>query len=136
QSSQLEVFAKQRNDGQTGTCLSLITPDAQRTMRACLGLSQTLEGNDVDSSVLPKKCDWVFLEGYLFLNPPSAREAMTKSIEYAKASGAKVALTLSAGFVVVNHREAIVQMLADVDLLFANEEEALALTEADSIEKA
>ena len=63
-------------NGQTGTSVVLITPDAERTMRTCLAVS----GHTTDRHIDPERIgnsDWLFVEGYLFANPavnrPSAR---------------------------------------------------------------
>src|SRR5205814_1085981 len=49
----------------TGTCLALITPDAERTMRTCLAVSSHLAERHVDEERI-KNSDWLFVEGYLF----------------------------------------------------------------------
>jgi sugar/nucleoside kinase (ribokinase family) len=79
----------------------------------------------------------VYLEGYLW-DPPAPRAAMEKAIDAAHAAGRKVAFTLSDTFCVDRHREGFWQLLKDgkIDILFANEAEAAAMTEANDIEEA
>ena len=52
----------------TGTCVVLITPDAERTMRTCLAVSSHLSAKHVDAERIANS-DWLFVEGYLFANP-------------------------------------------------------------------
>src|SRR5258708_4415953 len=51
----------------TGTCVCIITPDAERTMRTCLAGSGNLGARHVDEARI-KKSEWLFAEGYLFAN--------------------------------------------------------------------
>ncbi len=86
------------NEG-TGTCLCLITPDAERTMRTCLAVSSHLAARHVDADRV-KKSDWLFIEGYVFANPETGQTAIREAIKIAKANGTKVAITCSDAFVV------------------------------------
>jgi len=63
---------------------------------------------------------------------------MEKAIDAAHAAGRKVAFTLSDTFCVDRHRDGFWQLLRDgkIDILFANEAEAAAMTEANDIEEA
>ncbi len=45
----------------TGTCVALITPDAERTMRTCLAVSSQLAAKHVDSDRITKS-EWLFIE--------------------------------------------------------------------------
>ena len=109
----------------TGRCLVNITPDAQRTMSTFLGAANALTPGDLDEAVI-RDSAIVYLEGYLF-DPPPARAAFEKAADIARAAGRKVALTLSDAFVVERHRDALMAFLPRVDILLANESEALAL---------
>ena len=42
-------------EGRTGTCVVLITPDAQRTMLTSLGVSSTLGPDDIDEAEIRKE---------------------------------------------------------------------------------
>src|SRR6266853_5810783 len=83
----------------TGTCVCLITPDAERTMRTCLAVSSHLAARHVDEERI-KKSDWLFIEGYVFANPETGQGATRKAIRLAKRHGTKIALTCSDAFVV------------------------------------
>jgi hypothetical protein len=92
----------------TGSCLVLITPDAQRTMCTNLGAASHLGPNDIDKNII-KAAKVVYMEGYLF-DPPEAQEAFVEAADAAHDAGRKVALTLSDPFCVDRHRRAF-QML-------------------------
>lgn len=116
-------------DESTGTCLALITPDAERTMRTCLAVSSHLAERHVDEERV-KNSEWLFIEGYVFANPSTGQTAIRRAIEIAKKNGTKVALTCSEAFVPQAFGEAFGAALAQADLLFANETEACSITGA------
>ncbi|MDP2620164.1 MAG: adenosine kinase [Hyphomicrobiales bacterium] len=119
----------------TGRCLVLVTQDGQRTMNTYLGASQLLGPDDVDEAAVAR-AEVLYLEGYLF-DPPPAKEAFYKAARLAHENGGKVALTLSDPFCVTRHREEFRVLVKDeVDILFANEAEIMALYKANSFEQA
>ncbi|MGH8932406.1 MAG: adenosine kinase [Egibacteraceae bacterium] len=119
----------------TARCLVLVTPDAQRTMATYLGACVELGPNDVEP-VLIAESGIVYLEGYLW-DPPGAKDAFRKAVAIAHEHGRQVALTLSDPFCVERHREEFRALVEnDVDILFANEQEIVALYQASSVEEA
>jgi sugar/nucleoside kinase (ribokinase family) len=119
----------------TGRCLIVVTPDAQRTMNTYLGSSEFFGPEHVDSELIAA-AQVTFLEGYLF-DRPEAKEAYWKASRVAHDAGRRVSLTLSDTFCVERHRTEWRDLVADqVDILFANEHEALALYEVDTFEEA
>jgi sugar/nucleoside kinase (ribokinase family) len=108
----------------TGRVLSIITPDAQRTMITYLGASADTRPEEItpecfnDSAV-------VHMEGYLLFNP----DLMAASLKAAKKAGALISLDL-ASFTVVEQSKTILDDIIRqyVDILIANEDEALAYT--------
>src|SRR5262245_42835359 len=64
----------------TGTCLSIVTPDAERTMRTCLAVSRHLADRHVDSERI-RKSEWLFVEGYVLANPATGQGAVRESIK-------------------------------------------------------
>ncbi|MFO0877802.1 MAG: adenosine kinase [Gemmataceae bacterium] len=122
-------------DEATGTCLCLITPDAERTMRTCLAVSSHLTARHVDAARL-RASEWLFVEGYVFANPETGQAAIREAVRLARAHGVKIALTCSEAFVVQVFGEPFFEALAQADLLFCNASEACAVTGADSAEEA
>src|SRR5207248_7706209 len=82
----------------TGTCVSVITPDAERTMRTSLAISSHLAARHVDADRI-RASEWLFVEGYVFANPNTGQPAIREALRVAKAGGTKVALTCSDAFV-------------------------------------
>lgn len=121
--------------GVTGTCLSMVTPDAERTMRTCLAASALLGPEHIREDVL-EKTEWLFVEGYPFSNPDRGQRAALSVIREGKRRGAKVALTCSDAWVIEGNREALEEAIRGVDLLFANEIEAMTLTNASNCQEA
>jgi sugar/nucleoside kinase (ribokinase family) len=119
----------------TGTCLCLITPDAERTMRTCLGVSSHLAAKHVDEARI-KNSDWLFIEGYVFANPDTGQKAIREAVRLAKEHGTKVAVTCSDAFILTVFGDAFRASLPHTDLLFANESEACTLTGATTAEEA
>jgi sugar/nucleoside kinase (ribokinase family) len=116
--------------GQSGTCVVLITEDAQRTMLTHLGVSATLGPDDIREADV-RQAKYVYIEGYLFTNE-APRAAALRAIELAKKNHVKVAFTVSDPFLIGLFRDRFWQLLEeDVDLLFCNQEEARALTGHD-----
>ncbi len=117
-------------DGTSGTCVVLITPDAQRTMLTHLGISGSLCASDIQAEEIAK-ARYVYVEGYLFAGDVT-KAAAYKAIELAKAHGVKVALTISDPFLIDICRDEFQALIeGPVDLLFCNEDEAKSLTGLD-----
>ena len=119
----------------TARCLVLVTPDAQRTMNTYLGACVELGPKDIDPEQI-KRGKITYLEGYLW-DPPSAQEAFVKAARIAHENGRKVSLTLSDKFCVDRHRESFLDLVDHhVDILFANENEIMALFQTDRFDEA
>ena len=119
----------------TARCLINVTPDGERTMCTYLGACVELTAADV-TPALVEGAKILYLEGYLF-DPHEARRAFAKAAALARGAGRVIAITLSDAFVVERHREALLGFIdGQVDILFANETEILALTQAADFEAA
>ncbi|GAV19333.1 inosine-guanosine kinase [Mariprofundus micogutta] len=119
-----------QTQGQTGSCVVLITPDAQRTMLTNLGISSSLSEDDIIESEIAK-AEYVYIEGYLFAGD-STKAAALKAIELAEKNNVKIALTVSDPFLIDICRDDFKRLVeGPVNLLFCNEEEAKALTGLD-----
>ncbi|KXU34509.1 ribokinase [Cephaloticoccus primus] len=108
-------------------CLSLVTPDGQRTMRTHLGAAMTLAPEEVS----PEDFAGVrhaHIEGYLLFNPALA----DKVVQSARAAGCTLSIDLASFEVVAAARDWIfAQLEQGVDILFANEDEARTLFQRD-----
>lgn len=115
---------------QTGTCLALITPDAERTMRTSLAVSSELAAKHVDPKRI-QDSEWLFIEGYVFANPATGQLAIREAIRIAKEAGTKVAITCSDAFVPQVFGDALLEAMQSCDLFFCNAPEAMAVTKTD-----
>lgn len=115
-------------EGQSGSCVVLITGDAQRTMLTHLGVSATLGPEDIDEREI-QQAKYVYIEGYLFTNE-STRAAAYRAIDLAVKHNVRVAFTVSDPFLIGLFRDEFWKLIeGPVDLLFCNLEEARSLTE-------
>lgn len=119
----------------TGTCVALITPDAERTMRTCLAVSSQLAARHVDAERITKS-EWLFIEGYVFANPETGQHAIREAIQIARKAGTKIALTCSDAFVPQVFGDVFREALVQSDLLFCNAPEAMAVTQKSTSEEA
>jgi sugar/nucleoside kinase (ribokinase family) len=110
--------------GQTGSCMVLVTPDAERTMCTFLGATSELNEQSLHPLDIAKSKIY-YMEGYLAASPTGLAAAL-EGLKIAKQHGIKTALTLSDVSMINFCRSGLEAMLGDgVDYLFANEEEAL-----------
>jgi sugar/nucleoside kinase (ribokinase family) len=110
----------------TGTCVSIITPDAERTMRTCLAVSSHLAARHVPADKITA-AEWLFVEGYVFANPHTGQHAIREAVRVAKGHGTKIALTCSDAFVPQVFGDPFREALKQSDLLFCNATEAVAV---------
>lgn len=121
--------------GTTGKCLVMITPDAERTMNTFLGISETLSTENINIDAL-KESEYAYIEGYL-VTSDTGRAAAIELRKLAEQHGVKTALSLSDPGMVQFFGDGLADMLGDkVDLLFANQDEALGWTKTSNIEEA
>jgi len=120
----------------TGRCLILVTPDAQRTMNTCPGASHELTPQRLDEQMI-RSASVTFLEGYLW-GPERPRHAMLRAAQIAHEAGRTVAFTLSESLCIPGRKEGVLGMIDGgmVDVLFANEDEAMLLAGAGDLDGA
>jgi sugar/nucleoside kinase (ribokinase family) len=119
----------------TGRCMILVTPDGQRTMNTFLGAAVELSTADIDQDMVAASAI-TYLEGYLF-DPARAKEAFRLAALVAHAHKRRVSLSLSDSFCVDRHRDDFLDLVSShVDILFANEQEIMALYKTDDFKKA
>lgn len=112
------------SDSPTGRVLSIITPDAQRSMLTYLGAAAETHPKEMTPACF-EDAAIVHIEGYLLFNP----DLFAAIIESARDAGALISLDL-ASFNVVEEAKAVLTGFVEqyVDILIANEDEALAYT--------
>ena len=123
------LYKKKSEPIPTGSCLILITPDSERTMCTFLGTAGKINNNDVNDEHI-KNADITFLEGYLW-DEGEPKKAFDKAIIHSN----KVAMTLSDLFCVERHKSNFLDLVKNkLDIIFANEQEILSLTNSVSFE--
>jgi sugar/nucleoside kinase (ribokinase family) len=121
-------------DGASSACsVIVVTSDGHRSMNTYLGASREMTPADVDADAVANAAV-LYIEGYLW-DAPEAKAAINKAIAAAKKGGARIALTLSDPFCVGRNRAEFLELLRnDLDIVFANEEEAKMLFEVDDFD--
>ena len=119
----VEMLALKSNTP-TGRVIAMVTPDGERTFATCLGASIELSPDDIKPELFDN-WDIFYIEGYLVANPDMLR----KAISTAKDKGMKIAIDLASYNVVEESRDFLLELVNNyVDIVFANEQEAFALT--------
>lgn len=111
-----------REEGTTGRCIVMISPDAERTMHTFLGVSETVSTQEIDFDAV-QQSEYVYIEGYL-VTSPSAKAAVIELKDFAEKHNIKTAMTFSDPAMLEYFRDNVNDVLGDgVDLLFCNEKE-------------
>ena len=119
----------------TGSALIFVTPDAARTMNLFLGACRHLGPQDVPVDEI-RASRWLYLTGYVW-DTDEQKEAATLALRTAKAAGVPVAFSLADPFYATQHKEDFLRLIRDyAELVFANRDEALALTGRDHAQEA
>ena len=118
-------YNKKREILPTGTCLILITPDAERTMVTYLGIAGKINENDIDEKAI-KESEMIFLEGYLW-DKGEPKSAFNKAMSFSRTK----AMSLSDQFCVERHKSDFLDLVSNkLDIIFANEQEIKSLIDA------
>jgi sugar/nucleoside kinase (ribokinase family) len=108
----------------TGRVMAMVSPDSERTMATYLGAAADLNPEDINSSDF-EGYSVLYIEGYLVQD----HRLIETAIKVAKKKGLKIAIDLSSFNVVEQNLEFLKRIISEyVDIVFANEEEALAYT--------
>jgi sugar/nucleoside kinase (ribokinase family) len=105
-------------------------------MNTCPGAAHHLSPQAVNEAAV-RSASILYLEGYLF-GPEKSRAAMLRAVDIAHAADRTVAFTLSESVCLPGRKEPLQQLIAGggIDLIFANESEALQLAGAADLEEA
>jgi len=116
----------------TARCLLLVTPDAERTMRSSLGVSLEFTCEEI-AAVDFGRFDLLYVEGFM-----AYASRWRETIAAARAAGCRVALDLASFEIAGRFRKEFDGLLREgmIDFLFANGEEAAALTGGKTPESA
>jgi sugar/nucleoside kinase (ribokinase family) len=108
----------------SGRCLSLVSPDGERTMVTYLGAALEMIAEDLNTNIFTGY-DCLYVEGFQVQN----HEVISHAMQLAKQRGLKIAIDLASYNVVSENLEFLQGLVAEyVDILFANEQEAEAFT--------
>lgn len=107
----------------TGVASTFITPDGQRTFGTYLGAASRLCAEELRPEWFVGY-DYFYIEGYLVQN----HELITQAVELAHAAGLCVCLDLASYNIVAEDHDFFTRLMPDIDIVFANEQEAIAFT--------
>ena len=109
--------------GQTGSCMVMVTPDAERSMSTFLGATAELDHSALHEKDIAKSKIY-YMEGYLAASP-SGLQAALQGRQMARDAGVLLATTLS-DVSMINFCKAGLDAIIGqgLDYLFCNEEEA------------
>jgi sugar/nucleoside kinase (ribokinase family) len=111
----------------SGVAVALVSPDGERTFAVHLGAAIELITEDLSPSFF-KGYDLLHIEGYLLQN----YSLIETACDMAKKNGLKVSLDLASFNVVEAHRDFLTYISKEfADIIFANEDEAKAMTGHD-----
>jgi len=120
-------YNKKKETSPTGTCLILITPDAERTMVTFLGIAGKINAKDIDEKAV-QQSEMIFLEGYLW-DKGEPKSAFDKAMSLSNTK----AMSLSDQFCVERHKSDFLNLVKNkLDIIFANEQEIRSLIDAKS----
>jgi sugar/nucleoside kinase (ribokinase family) len=115
-----------KHESITGHAITFITPDSERTFSVHLGANLKINNNDLSEEDI-KNSKILHIEGYHL--GASTKETAIHAIDLAKKHHTLVSLDLSDAGVVKKNKETFQNILNKIDILFANETEAEALTD-------
>ena len=108
----------------TGTAFAFISPDSERTFATFLGAAVELSAGDLDPSSF-NDYDFFHIEGYLVQD----HDLIRKAVNLASENNLKISMDMASYNVVEANRDFLIDIIKkNVDIVFANEEEAKALT--------
>lgn len=115
----------------TGHAITFITPDSQRTFATHLGAAMHLKKEDLFEEDITKS-KVLHIEGYQ-LEDKNLRETALHAMGIAKRNGTKISIDLADPGLIERNRDDLTAMVKQyADIVFANEEEAMAFTGKDA----
>lgn len=102
--------------------------DGERTMMTYLGESSTID--KIDDDDILRNSEIIYVEGYLW-DKKETINSLTNFINNASKKNNLIAFTLSDSFCVSRHKNDFLNLIKEVDILFANEDEIKILSDND-----
>jgi len=125
----VDPYLTMDEDVPTGTAITLITPDGERSFATYLGAASRLRPEDIPLNAIAES-RYVHVEGYL-LDVPDIKRAIFSIVAGCKEKGVKLSIDLSDTGVVKRHRNDLKKALSGVaDVVFSNEDESEEYTKA------
>ncbi len=118
--------------GRTAQCACLVDAEGNRTMRPCFLNAVGLKAEELSKKDF-RGAQWLVLNGYGFYGA----ELLETAVQHAKQEGVKISMDLASFEVVRNFRPRLMRLLesGNVDLVFANEDEARELIKGEEEEE-
>jgi sugar/nucleoside kinase (ribokinase family) len=135
QNAGVQTINTPAEDGITGKCLILITPDAERSMNTFLGASESFSMRELDQQAIADS-EYLYIESYL-VTSDTGRAVATKARKIAQANNSKVAISFSDPGIIGHFREGVREIMGDrVNMIFCNKDEALSFADCNDIDTA
>lgn len=112
-----------RSEKATGVASTFISPDGQRTFGTYLGAAEEMCAEEIEEALL-EAYDYVYIEGYLVQN----HDLLRRIVAAAKAKATSICLDLASYNIVADEIAFFTELLPNVDILFANQQEAETFT--------
>jgi len=123
------------HQGDTGSCIVLITKDHERTMSTRLGVCQNFSVKQVNHQKIAQ-AKYLYFTGYMW-DTDSQKEALQAAMDTAKKSDTKVVFDVADPFAVERHRDDFLRLLKEyADVVLANRDEAKILLGCNDVAKA
>ena len=124
---------KHADNGITGECIVLITPDHERTMYTCLGVSSDLSKEDISKESIINS-EYLLIEGYL-VTSDDTKDVAKYCLDIANENNGKKIITLSDPNVVNFFKENMMELInKKFDIIFCNKQEAYNISSSDNID--
>lgn len=119
-----------KSDLMTARALTFVTPDSERTFLDYLGAAKEFTKEDLNTNAL--KQSKIFHVSAYFLEEKNLREAAEQAMKIAKDNGIKVSIDLGDPLLIKRCKQELLNIIKNYgDIIFANEEEAKALTDKE-----
>lgn len=123
------------DDDMTGHSIIMVTPDKDRTMFTHLGAALNFSVSHVREDMI-RNAKALHIEAY-HLEDENLREANLHAMEIAKEASVPISLDLSDTGLIKRNKELFAEIVREyVDIVFANEEEAMEFSDANDPEEA